>query len=83
MLTQKLVQRSDFIGWRKVDESEEDYARMGLTLPKHQLAEISVIGDQDSAFSLGDGENLFVFDARLVVNGDSRNVVSLLSEKGG
>lgn len=56
---------------------------MRLAPLEDQLTKIGVVSDENSAFRTGGRQNLLVLDARLVVDSNRGDIVSLLSKKGG
>jgi hypothetical protein len=54
---------------------------VGVVLVKHQLTEVSVVGDQDALLASGESEHLLVGKTQGIVAANTSCVMAMLGEK--
>ena len=57
-------------------EPKQDHTNMGLVLNEDQPTEVAVVGNQDTSFEIGNGEDFMVGCACRIINGDPRDIVA-------
>ena len=69
------------VGGRVKRKAEVDDARVAMMLAEDQIAEVSVIRDEDSVLAHGNGEHFIVREARRIVFTNSSRVMVQTAEK--
>ena len=75
ILSEDMIQALDLYLKLGGVQTEEDYAFMGEVEAMDQFSKISIVGDEDAPFALGNRKNLCIFKTWHVVSGNSGGVV--------
>lgn len=64
--SQNMIEASDFEGKARAGEPQEDHPDVWQSVTEDQFTEVTIVGDKNSAFTMGNREDLLVWKGNFI-----------------